>query len=151
VKALSIRQPWAWAIMHAGKRIENRDWFTGWRGDLVIHASAGGTQAEISRDLDFVIDICPEAYDAWPGRQRVPLGALVGVARLDGVIRDPVDLAAYVAAHGGTAGRWYMGSYGLVLADVRRFVSPIPYKGTTGLFEVPESMVREAIASAEVA
>jgi len=24
VKALSIRQPWAWAILHAGKDIENR-------------------------------------------------------------------------------------------------------------------------------
>lgn len=26
--ALSIRQPWAWAILHAGKDIENRDWHT---------------------------------------------------------------------------------------------------------------------------
>ena len=28
MKALSIRQPWAWAILHAGKDIENRDWRT---------------------------------------------------------------------------------------------------------------------------
>ena len=26
MKALSIRQPWAWLILHAGKDIENRDW-----------------------------------------------------------------------------------------------------------------------------
>ena len=24
MKAISIRQPWAWAILHAGKRVENR-------------------------------------------------------------------------------------------------------------------------------
>lgn len=24
--ALSVRQPWAWAIIHAGKDIENRTW-----------------------------------------------------------------------------------------------------------------------------
>lgn len=24
--ALSVRQPWAWAIIHAGKDIENRSW-----------------------------------------------------------------------------------------------------------------------------
>ena len=28
MKALTIKQPWAWAIIHAGKDIENRDWVT---------------------------------------------------------------------------------------------------------------------------
>lgn len=34
VKALSVRQPWAWAIVHAGKDVENRNWPTPHRGRL---------------------------------------------------------------------------------------------------------------------
>jgi hypothetical protein len=38
VKALTIRQPWAWAIIYAGKNIENRSWNTKLRGTIAIHA-----------------------------------------------------------------------------------------------------------------
>ncbi len=44
--ALSIRQPWAWHILHSGKDIENRDWPTRFRGRVLIHASKGMTRAE---------------------------------------------------------------------------------------------------------
>jgi len=36
-KALSIRQPWAWAILN-GKPVENRSWRTNFRGSFLIHA-----------------------------------------------------------------------------------------------------------------
>ncbi len=39
MKALSIKQPWAWAILNAGKDIENRNWKTNFRGKFYIHAS----------------------------------------------------------------------------------------------------------------
>ena len=39
MKALSVRQPWAWAIIHAGKDVENRTWGTRYHGPLLIHAS----------------------------------------------------------------------------------------------------------------
>jgi len=38
--ALSVRQPWAWLLLN-GKDIENRDWYTKYRGPLAIHASKG--------------------------------------------------------------------------------------------------------------
>lgn len=38
MKALTVRQPWAWAIIHAGKNIENRRVRTDYRGPLLIHA-----------------------------------------------------------------------------------------------------------------
>ena len=37
MKALSIRQPWAWLIVHGGKDIENRTWATKYRGPVLIH------------------------------------------------------------------------------------------------------------------
>ncbi|WP_245839042.1 ASCH domain-containing protein [Yersinia kristensenii] len=46
MKALSIRQPWAWLIVNGYKDIENRTWNTKCRGPVLIHAStakpAGG-------------------------------------------------------------------------------------------------------------
>jgi len=39
VKALSIRQPWAWLIVAGYKTVENRTWATSHRGPLLIHAS----------------------------------------------------------------------------------------------------------------
>ncbi|MFL6864136.1 MAG: hypothetical protein ACJ8DZ_14170 [Allosphingosinicella sp.] len=39
--ALSIRQPWAHAILHLGKDIENRGRCHRHRGLTLIHASAG--------------------------------------------------------------------------------------------------------------
>jgi hypothetical protein len=38
MRALSIRQPWAWLIVHGFKPVENRDWATDYRGPLAIHA-----------------------------------------------------------------------------------------------------------------
>jgi hypothetical protein len=36
--ALSVRQPWAWLIVHGHKPIENRSWSTAVRGTIGIHA-----------------------------------------------------------------------------------------------------------------
>lgn len=49
MKALSIRQPWAWLVVHGPKRIENRSWhlppsMVGQR--IYIHAAAGMTYDE---------------------------------------------------------------------------------------------------------
>lgn len=38
MKALTVKQPWAWAIIHAGKCWENRNWKTNYRGPLLIHS-----------------------------------------------------------------------------------------------------------------
>ena len=38
-KIITIKQPWAWAIIHIGKDIENRKWRTKFRGRVFIHSS----------------------------------------------------------------------------------------------------------------
>src|SRR5690348_2447825 len=57
MKALSIRQPWAWLILHAGKDIENRDWSTRFRGQVLIHAAKGMTQNEFADACYFAREI----------------------------------------------------------------------------------------------
>jgi hypothetical protein len=39
IRALSICQPWAHAVLHLGKDVENRPWRTHFRGTLLIQAS----------------------------------------------------------------------------------------------------------------
>lgn len=39
MKALSLRQPWAWLVVTGYKTIETRTWKTNYRGLLLIHAS----------------------------------------------------------------------------------------------------------------
>jgi hypothetical protein len=40
LKAISVRQPWAHAIIHLGKDVENRPWRRNYSGPLLIHASS---------------------------------------------------------------------------------------------------------------
>jgi hypothetical protein len=76
MKALSIRQPWAWAILHAGKDVENRGIvamrhmnFTG-LDRIAIHAAKGMTRAEYDYARQFIESRgarCPEAADLLRG------------------------------------------------------------------------------------
>jgi len=40
IRALTVMQPWAFAIAELGKPVENRTWQTNYRGLLAIHAGA---------------------------------------------------------------------------------------------------------------
>ena len=54
MKALSIRQPWAWLIVNGFKDIENRTWPTKFRGRVLVHASKGMTRDEYDDVADFL-------------------------------------------------------------------------------------------------
>ena len=135
--ALSIRQPWAWAILHAGKDIENRDWQDGRSpslaqarriiaggGHFLIHAAKGMTGAEYEDFIDAAHNI--SRVQPFPTGLRVPpmkaldRGGIVGRARLTGIVNQH-------------ASPWFFGRIGLVLADVE----PLPFlscKGMLGFF-----------------
>lgn len=123
-KALSIRQPWAWAIVHAGKDIENRDWGTKFRGPVCIHAAKGMTVAE----FDNFVELSRAMYrngtwtgDFVPERKALSRGGIVGVATITDCVRS-------------SRSPWFQGTYGFVLADVRA-VDFIPCNGALGFFD----------------
>ncbi len=120
MKVLSIRQPWAWCILH-GKPVENRNWWTSYRGPLGIHAAKGMTRDEYEECRDFAAGLGLTV----PPMPDLPRGGIVGRANL-------VDC---VTSH---ASPWFFGRYGLVLADVKPLPF-VPLKGALGLFDVPES------------
>ncbi|MGY4663183.1 hypothetical protein ACVWZ9_003977 [Pseudomonas chlororaphis] len=125
MKALSIRQPWAWLIIHGGKDIENRSWHTKYRGRFLVHASQGMTRAQ---------------YNAasWVAG---PLG--VNLPRFEdlqrGGIVGSVELVDCITASDSP---WYMGEVGLVLHDPM----PLPFtplKGRLGFFEAPAERAKQ--------
>lgn len=117
MKALSIRQPYAWLILHAGKDIENRDWITHYRGPFLIHA--GKRVEKIDPNLrDWVkqklgLDI--------PDQDDLPRGGIVGRAEIVDVVEN-------------SASPWFFGHYGFVL-DKQKSIAFTPCKGALGFFK----------------
>jgi len=89
-KTLSIRAPWWWAILYAGKDIENRDWSTNYRGRLFIHASTWWSLRQVidlMDDITFMrlrMDAPPEKPAGWSYRDVRDLGGhVVGVVDMN--------------------------------------------------------------------
>lgn len=92
MKTLTVQQPWAWAIIHGGKDVENRPWNCRFRGRFYVHAglrlSDGGLEwmeQELGlrgpADFQYAVIIgTAELYDVgrnsdsrWAGTRLVPL------------------------------------------------------------------------------
>lgn len=112
MRALSIKQPWSWLIIHGHKDIENRDWSTQLRGRILIHAGKKH-------------DGSPADWD-WPGIPRpdhLDYGVIVGEAEIYGCVT-------------ASASPWFQGPYGFLIRNAR----PLPFRpwrGQLGFFEVP--------------
>ena len=116
MKVISIRQPWAWLIIHAGKDIENRDWCTNFRGPVAIHAAKYvPTQAEIS-EIELAMKVRIRRFE-------LLYGGLIGTA----------EITDCVSHH---ASSWFFGGFGFVLVRPRP-VRFHPLAGKLGLFDAP--------------
>lgn len=125
MKALSIRQPWAWMIMHAGKDIENRDWPTRFRGRVLIHASKGMTRDEWAEAWAFASGsgATYKAVQAGLRSDTVERGGIVGSVEIVDCVTSSLS-------------RWFMGDYGFVLRNP--ILLPfMPMRGALGFFDVP--------------
>lgn len=120
--ALSVRQPWAWAIIEAGKDIENRTWRSpnvglNFRGTVAIHAAVGMSRDEYEDAAEAIREIT--GYDP-PLARNLIRGALIGMVDVVGVVRTKIS-------------PWFFGPVGLVLRNPRP-IPPIPCKGQLGFF-----------------
>jgi hypothetical protein len=170
MKALTVQQPWAWAIIHGGKDVENRTQLWSYRGPLAIHAGSRFSQ----RGADF--SPLQRAYAAWlgfrhwegpyGGRTAMPIdrtdprdaelldvGAIIGVVDLVGAHRaawepgeccPPWGEASYIE-HGGTK---RVDIVHLVLANPRS-VAPIDTPGRLGLWTLPDDVAAALADAAE--
>lgn len=126
MKALSIRQPWVWAIFNAGKDIENRDWPTRLRGRVAIHAAKGMTHEEYMAARIIIADNTNLSLYP-PPENEIERGVILGTVEI-------VDCVQ----HSGSP--WFFGDYGFVLKSPRLLVEPISCRGALGFWDVPEDI-----------
>ncbi|APR39983.1 ASCH domain-containing protein [Paraburkholderia sp. SOS3] len=143
MKALSIRQPWAWLIVRPDltgtaraaavssgelKDIENRSWPTRFRGRVLIHAAKGMTRAEYE-DAEDPLYWCGGPTIELPPFEQLQRGGIVGAATIDACIQS---------MH--RSSKWHAdGCFGFHLVDTR----PVPFvacKGALGFFDVPKEV-----------
>jgi hypothetical protein len=137
MKALSIRQPWAWLIIRPDiigdesraaavksgeiKTIENRSRRCLKRERIFIHASAGITRAEYADAADWLQETFGTTFNL-PAFEKLECGGIVGSA-------DITDCIAESCNH------WFVGPFGWVLANARPETFK-PCKGALNFFEV---------------
>ncbi|MHB0998192.1 MAG: ASCH domain-containing protein [Armatimonadota bacterium] len=133
MKAISIQQPWAWAILHAGKDVENRTWQTGYRGQIVIHAGK-----KIDKEgVDYL------RYQGIDVPMNLPTGCYVGTVEITGC--GHIDEIK-------SFNEWACGPYCWGLHNPKAFIRPIPGPGQLSIFEVPVdilSLIRKDLVSWE--
>ncbi|OMC46878.1 hypothetical protein A5742_25435 [Mycolicibacterium fortuitum] len=153
MKALTVQQPWAWAIVHGGKLIENRTQLWSYRGPLAIHAGARWSdRGALSTLVQGAVMREDGSASLTYGRlqaHRFTFGAIIGVAELvdchpDAGCCKPWGESAYVE-HGGRERRRITH---LVLENPRPLPEPIPCKGALGLWTPPADILGQLQAAA---
>lgn len=135
MKALSIKQPWAWAICNLPeafrKDYENRTWNTKFRGEFLVHASKGFDAIGYERMCGYLLELGYEGEIST--KKEFVYGALVGKTRLTEVTQKPKSI-------------WFEGEYGFKLDRTIAFDEPIPHKGQLNFFNVDDEIVKEQIS-----
>jgi hypothetical protein len=130
IRALTIRQPWAGAIAHQTKRVENRSWKLPPKHEgarILIHAGA-----QPDRDAR----VYGERLDVY--------SAIVAVATLAGCHFDNGNQVC--------CSYWAQpGLYHWELTDVVALAEPVPASGRLGIWTPSPSLIADALAQASVA
>ena len=152
IKALPLWQPFASLIAYGYKRVETRDFAPhriGLRAGqrIVIHA------CKTDRDLWLCGDEGPDEFleqlpNNFPCPDDLPLGALVATCVLDRASEITYETAAALKASNPQEfafGYYQAGRWAWVLRNVHQLPAPIPFRGSQGTFDVPLSLLGEAV------
>lgn len=134
MKAITVCEPYASAIILGPKRVENRPKPWRFRGRLLIHAG---------KSKKFMGTLTKEQLDQWnPSLSgfRLGFGEIIGSVE----VYECVSIREHLHDDGGTASApdpWACGPWCLMLRDPIPFVKWIPYRGALGLFDVPDNLL----------
>jgi hypothetical protein len=125
-RCLSVRQPWAWALVNGFKPFENRDWRPedNYRGPVVVHASKtlGCEPGMFGEECRMVAELC--GLD----------GLLPDVTEESGGIVGIVNVTNYVTR---SRSPWFVGPVGWVCADAEAWPF-MSWRGQRGLWVLSE-------------
>lgn len=135
MKALSIKQPWAWLIAHGFKDIENRSWKypPSYRGEMLIHASKSFDYEGYFWVLENFSYIPLPPPEITTNRREISAvfnrGGFVGRCKLNDVVTE-------------SDSRWFFGPLGFVLSE-QEPIHFIKHPGQLGLFNPPAKILPE--------
>lgn len=118
MNAISIQQPWADLIVSGVKDIENRNWSTEFRGNILIHAG---------RQFD----------EAGLNHIQLQHGILIGKTSKDFVFGGVVGMTTITDCVEMHSSKWFFGKYGFVCEHSCK-MQFIPCLGKLGIFECEE-------------
>ena len=127
--ALTLYQPWADAIIHCGKRIENRFWKPPTRvmgQRIALHAGA-----HIDRD-----GRCKLQDSGFSLPAKVVTRAIVGTV----IVADCIDSEQQIPKDQLEQLIWWSGPYGWLLKDVHELPEPVPCRGYQKLWRLPHDI-----------
>lgn len=124
--ALTLYQPWGFAVVHRGKDIENRSWsppkkMQAEKPFFAIHAG---------RHYDEPGANWLRARGVTWSPSDILHGYLLGVAKLSDVIKH-------------SNSKWFMGEYGWCLSHITPLPKPIKCNGSQGLWYVGEAITEQ--------
>jgi hypothetical protein len=122
MKALSIKNPWAYFIFHEGKDVENRPYPTKFRGELLIHAS------KKSMGLEETLFLMPKRF-SYADALNLYFYAQSFNSCIIGAV-GLVDCVQNSASEWAQTGCWHW-----VLENPVLLPRPIPAKGSLGFWE----------------
>ncbi|MBA8952103.1 hypothetical protein ACFQU9_06435 [Actinomadura namibiensis] len=131
VQAISVQQPWAFAIARGGKSVCNQPLPTAYRGPVLIHAS-------MRVDLKACDSPLVQRAGWNPRDPLATLGAVIAVAEV-------VDVCSATATNGSCdCGPWAEpGAHHWRLAEVLPLPRPVVALGRPGLWEPQPTLVTE--------
>jgi hypothetical protein len=132
MRVITVRQPWAWAIIHGGKDVENRvrNIAGNYRGPVAIHAGL----VDFERN-----NLAATAHAEKHGTDtttEIWYGGIIGVVNLWAVHfdRDNGNCCPHRPSGGPGGSPWSeRGTWHLCLNEPRAIAKPIPFTGALGL------------------
>lgn len=147
MRILTVRQPWAWAIIFGQKDVENRvrNIAGGYRGLVALHVGKAAPEAEDILAVERLMPGVRKGLD-WMAHMAftdTTLGHIIGVVDLVGVHRGPNTETdrMRVGKPFGPCSPWAdPDAWHLELANPYPLTEPIPFRGALGLRRLPEDV-----------
>jgi hypothetical protein len=123
MRALSLKQPWAWLVVNGIKDIENRNWSNKLRGRIYIHASLKIDKYNpvIRNTESWILERLTREQKKRYYREPKERGAIIG----------EVDIVGCVTK---STSPWFIGKYGYILTNPVAYNKPIKCKGALKFF-----------------
>lgn len=173
ISALTIHQPWAWAICEAGRNLENRDWrpppYIAYQS-IAIHSGRKWTRNEKIEASALACELHPD-YEVPLGEEGYVFGSVVALARVVGFVdldlreeRGPYSFdmetsRGHVCVGGrlsrreveeAVTSRWFRGPCAWLLSDIRCLREPIEVRGFQKLWRLPSPAALNVASQVDV-